>query len=125
MEHKVLYFPVGQNARIYTFTDENMKSMEKVMIDVEMPYLDNVVVLRSHNKELPFNRMLFSSSGIPLDTVHGDFAIAGIADGKFTGLTERQIQLYSTYHLKPAGIFDTGTKKTIFSYDPIIETPEN
>lgn len=119
MEHKILYFPVGQIARVLNINDEQLDNIAQSDLRMEMPFLDNVVVAMGNDRRLPLNRVLLDEDRNALGAVHGDFLMVGVIDGTAVGLTDDQIEHYRRRHLRPTGLFDLFGKRTYFAYDPI------
>ena len=80
--------------------DGSLESMQKLVgghIQAIYPFDDPVAIVCNDEGKLlglPMNRALTDDHGVPYDIVCGTFFIVGLAEDRFTSLTEQQIEKY-------------------------------
>ena len=80
--------------------DGSLAGMRKIVggaIEGTYPYNDPVAIVCNQEGKLlglPPNRQLTDSDGVPYDTIHGTFFVAGLGMEDFRSLTAEQIQHY-------------------------------
>lgn len=93
--------------------DGSLAEMQKIVggaIEGTYPYDDSVAIICNQEGKLaglPPNRLLTGPDGIPYDTIHGAFFVAGLGREDFCSLTDEQVCRYQEVFRLP----DRGRQK--------------